>query len=371
MPHIAQNKEAGQALVLVALILTFLMMLILTCMEVAARYEERAQIEDALRQATRSSVQAFDYAAFARNGQLLREISAAAYGYFESRRTETVVTAVRSVPFGQQISADDLGTIELPLHRQIQLAGISNANAVIGKWAAREIGPNDLLQPSMLLDTAPDQPVYPSGQKLDKDTVPVPFSIATIGPLNVHDLVNVGYNAANGDPEMCRASGGEAQSAPAPAPEAIAGGEMRGRPFACRLMQRVKVLYVDDGKGLAYLQMTPYQSHTIWALQAAGVQMWGERYGATSDELPSMDRLDASQVDLSRLTMTMTDTLKLYNPQGFAGTIPGDNAAIPGQAGTLGQAQPTPSTSPSTGSGGASGQGAAPGNAIDSRDASQ
>src|SRR6266542_543861 len=76
MPHIAQNKEAGQALVLVALILTFLMMLILTCMEVAARYEERAQIEDALKQATRSAVQAFDYAAFARDGQLLRETSA-------------------------------------------------------------------------------------------------------------------------------------------------------------------------------------------------------------------------------------------------------------------------------------------------------
>jgi len=284
-------------------------------------------------------------------------LSAAAYGYFESRRTETVVIAVRSVPFGQQISADDLGTIELPLHRPIQLAGIADANAVIGKWAAREIGPNDLLQPTMLLDSAPDQPIYPSGQKLDKDTVPVPFSVATIGPLTVHDYVNVGYNAANGDPQMCRASGGEAQSAPAPtpAPEGIAGSELRGRPFACRLMQRVKVLYVDDGKGLAYLQMTPYQSHTIWALQAAGVQMWGERYGATSDELPSMDRLDASQVDLSRLTMTMTDTLKLYNPQGFGGTIPGDNAAIPGQAGTPGQPQPTP----------------APGNAVDTRDASQ
>ena len=72
-----QHHAQGQALVLVALILTFLMMLILTCMEVAARYEQRAQIEDALRQATRSSVQAFDYAAFARNGQLLRETSAA------------------------------------------------------------------------------------------------------------------------------------------------------------------------------------------------------------------------------------------------------------------------------------------------------
>ena len=280
-------------------------------------------------------------------------LSAATYGYFESRRTETVIVAVRSVPFGQQVTADDLGTIELPLHRPIQLAGIADANAVVGKWAAREIGPNDLLQSTMLLDTAPDQPVYPSGQKLDKDTVPVPFSIATIGPLTVRDFVNVGYNATSGDPEMCRASGGAVQSAPIVAP---ATDQPQGRPFACRLMQRVKVLYVDDGKGLAYLQMTPYQSHTIWALQAAGVQMWGERYGATSDELPSMDRLDASQVDLSRLTMTMTDTLKLYNPQGFGGTIPGDNAAIPGQTGTPGQ-QPQPL--------------AAPGNAIDMRDASQ
>jgi hypothetical protein len=77
--------------------------------------------------------------------------------------------------------------------------------------------------------------------------------------------------------------------------------------------------------------MTPYQSHTIWALQAAGVQMWGERYGATSDELPSLDRLDAGQITLDRLTMTLSDTLKLYSPQGFGGAIPGDNAAIPGQ----------------------------------------
>src|SRR5262245_37007401 len=99
-------------------------------------------------------------------------LGAGAYGYLESRRTETVVIAVRSVPFGQQISADDLGTIELPLHRPTQLAGISDANAIVGKWAAREIGPNDMVQPNMLLESAPDQPVYPSGQKLDKDTVP-------------------------------------------------------------------------------------------------------------------------------------------------------------------------------------------------------
>src|SRR5205085_4714545 len=70
------NTERGQALVLVALILTVLSALILTCIEVGGRYEELAEVEDALRQATRSSVQAFDYAAFARNGQKVRESSA-------------------------------------------------------------------------------------------------------------------------------------------------------------------------------------------------------------------------------------------------------------------------------------------------------
>jgi hypothetical protein len=262
-------------------------------------------------------------------------LSAATYGYLESRRTEAVIIAVRSVPFGQQITADDLGTIELPLHRPIQLAGIGDANAVVGKWAAREIGPNDLLQSTMLLDRAPDQPVYPSGQQLDKDTVPIPFSTATIGPLTVRDLVNVGYNASSGDAQLCRANGGDVSPAPAPASSQDTEGAAQGRPFACRLMQRVKILYVDDGKGVAYLQMTPYQSHTIWALQAAGVQMWGERYGATSDELPAMDRLDASQITTDRLTMTVSDTLKLYSPQGMGGGIPGTTNVIPGSSDTL------------------------------------
>lgn len=71
--HARHQHAPGQALVLVALVLTLVMMLMLSCMELAARYEQRAQIEDALAQATRSSVQAFDYAAFARGGQLLRE----------------------------------------------------------------------------------------------------------------------------------------------------------------------------------------------------------------------------------------------------------------------------------------------------------
>ena len=74
------QKARGQALVLVALILTFLMMLVLTCIEIGARYQELVEVEDALKQATRSSVQAFDYAAFARNGQLLRESASSVTG---------------------------------------------------------------------------------------------------------------------------------------------------------------------------------------------------------------------------------------------------------------------------------------------------
>jgi hypothetical protein len=274
---------------------------------------------------------------------LIIALSAATYGYIESRRTETVIIAVRSVPYGQQFTADDLGTIELPLHRPIQLAGIADPNQVIGTWAAREVGMNDFLQPTMLLATAPDQPIYPSGQKLDKDTVPIPFSTETIGPLTHRDLVNVGYNSTTGDPQMCLANGGSVSastSAPAPAAIGDSASYPQGRPFACRLLQRIKVLWVDIEKNVAYLQMTPYQAHTVWALQAANVQMWGERYGATSDELPSLDRLDAAQVELNRLTMNLTDTLKLYSPQGFAGAIPGSSSAIPGQQAVPG-AQPT------------------------------
>ena len=259
-------------------------------------------------------------------------LGAGAYGYLESRRTEQVVIALRAIPFGQQISADDLGTLELPLHRPAQLAGLRDATAIIGKWAAREIGPNDLLQPTMVLDTAPDQPVYPSGQQLDKDTVPVPFSTATIGPLTYRDFVNVGYNAASGDPQLCVTNGGAVQNASSvPAPEAPDDQTPQGRPFACRLLERVKVLFVDDAKGVAYLQMTPYQSHTIWALQAAGVSMWGERYGASSDALLAMDRLDASQVAPDKLVMTISDTLTLDSQAGGMSILPGDTSARPGQ----------------------------------------
>ena len=68
-----RHRSRGQSLVLVALILPFLIAFVLTCIEIGERFWEKAAIEDALQQATRSSVQNFRYSAFAENSQSLDE----------------------------------------------------------------------------------------------------------------------------------------------------------------------------------------------------------------------------------------------------------------------------------------------------------
>jgi Flp pilus assembly protein TadG len=64
-------RERGQSLVTIALILMFVVPLLLTGVEVGARFQERAQVEDALRQSARAGVQAFQYATFAADGSAL------------------------------------------------------------------------------------------------------------------------------------------------------------------------------------------------------------------------------------------------------------------------------------------------------------
>ena len=60
-------------MVMIALVLPFLVALALTAIEIATRLLEVAELEDALRQASRSSVQLLDYAALADNGQRISE----------------------------------------------------------------------------------------------------------------------------------------------------------------------------------------------------------------------------------------------------------------------------------------------------------
>jgi hypothetical protein len=233
---------------------------------------------------------------------ILVALGAAGYGYYEQRRTERVLIAVRPLRYGQQIVAEDLGTIELPLHRPPQLAGLTDPQQVIGKWASGDVRPNDLLQPSMLLDRAPDRPVYPSGEALTPGLVALPFSTRTIGPLTAQDSVNIGYNDASGDPSRCRDQGGTVQG-PQPDPVLAAAGQ--GQPYACRLLSGVNVLYVDSAKEVAYLELPPSAAQAIWAIQAAGLPLWGERYASSAPPLPPLQRLDPSQIEPSLLQLPL------------------------------------------------------------------
>ncbi|MEN9935030.1 MAG: hypothetical protein RLZZ387_1609 [Chloroflexota bacterium] len=70
-PPFTIQRHTGQSLAIVALLLPFLGALLMTAIELTERAIERAMVEDALRQATRSAAQTFDYAAFAADQQHL------------------------------------------------------------------------------------------------------------------------------------------------------------------------------------------------------------------------------------------------------------------------------------------------------------
>jgi Flp pilus assembly protein TadG len=81
-----RRRAPGQSLVLTALMLPFLAALVLTAMEIGARTWQRAQIEDALRQANRAAVQTWLYPAFASGSLSVRPVDVMQSGaaYFET-----------------------------------------------------------------------------------------------------------------------------------------------------------------------------------------------------------------------------------------------------------------------------------------------
>ncbi len=271
---------------------------------------------------------------------IMASLAAAAYGYIESRRTERVVIAARDIPYASRITVDDLAVIELPLHRPVQVAGITDPQAVIGQYATRQIGMNDLLNPGMLAASPPDEPVYPNGRKLERNMVPAPFALTGVGPVTDRDRLNIGFIAS--DPSLC-----DRERADVPlgtileAPTTLLVMSEGARSYACRWMSGIPILYIEGE--IAYLEMTPAQAHALRALQAANVALWAERYGTASDPLQYMDRLDAAQVILPDLTRPMTETLRI-EPQVVPGAtlpVPGANAPIPGAP-----AQPSPDAAP-------------------------
>ena len=258
---------------------------------------------------------------------LLAAVAFAMLGYLESQKTERVVVLARDVPYGRQLTAEDVVTVELPLHRPAQLAGVGDPATVVGQYAARNLGANDLAQPGMLMAAPPTQPVYPNGQQLAVNMVPVPFSVAALGPLSDRDRVNLGFSDPTVDPALCDAAKTAAASAAPTSPSPAGEGGPALRPYACRLLSSARVLWIDGG--VAYLELTPYQAQAVWAMQAAGVQLWGERYGLASDPLPAFERLDFGQVNgealLAPAPTPPPRTDPLVPPQ-----IPGANAPLPG-----------------------------------------
>jgi hypothetical protein len=255
---------------------------------------------------------------------LLAAIGFAILGYLESQKTEQVVVLVRDVPYGQRISAEDVGLVELPLHRPVQLAGLTRDGAVVGQYAARNLAANDLAQPTMLMAEPPTQPVYPNGEQLTANMVPMPFSVAALGPVGHRDLVNIGYSDPSGDPALCDETRQALANERPSTLTAVGDAAVAYRPYACRLLSSVRVLWIDGG--VAYLELTPYQAQAIWALQAAGLQLWGERYGVTSDPLPAFDRLDAGQLSVDALLAPVPTPLPREDlaVPGTSTTIPGD-----------------------------------------------
>lgn len=248
------------------------------------------------------------------------------YGYIESRRTERIAIAATDIPYGTQITSDHLGTIEVPRYRPEQIAGITSPASIIGQYAARDMGINDVVNASMLMANPPDQPVYPNGAELTPNHVPVPFSTETIGPLTDRDRLNIGFTDPNGDPQLCDDVQAAAQGEPTRLQ--TLQGELY-RPYACRFLSDVRVLYVESGT--AYLELSPFQAQAIWAIQAAGLPLWGERYGESSDELPPLTRLDIGQVDAEALTAPVpTPQAEEGDAEAGERTIPGSDSAIPG-----------------------------------------
>lgn len=214
-------------------------------------------------------------------------LTAAGYGLLQSSAQDQVLVAVRDIPYGQQIAAADVKIIALPKHRAAELQGIPNAGLVVGNWAGRTIHAGDVVQPQAVAASDMAQPVYPNGILLPSDHVAVPFEINAVGPITDRDVLNIGVSGQ--DATVCSGT----QSVVAPDVAAV--------PFACRVFDRIRILYIDVDTGTAFLAMTPYQAQAYRAYQASGVTIWAERYGAASRMLPILDRLDVNAINADQL----------------------------------------------------------------------
>jgi len=100
-----QRAVPGQSLVLIAIMLPFLVILVMGAMRIGWKIMQRGQVEDALRQSTRSAVQTFDYQAFAKNSQDFR--ATACQGSITSGCAGNAVAELASQLFAINLQSTD------------------------------------------------------------------------------------------------------------------------------------------------------------------------------------------------------------------------------------------------------------------------
>jgi hypothetical protein len=224
------------------------------------------------------------------SGGMLGAVIMATLAWRESTRQEAVLVVARDLAAGSQLSSADIDVVWLPQHRPAVLRGISDRQQVIGQYSLRELRAGDLLQPTMLQAQAPTAPRYANGRRLTSGMVPFAFSLRGIGPISESDLVNLGFSDSGGAVQLC---GGTSAAAV-------------GTAYACRLISRVRILAIDAAAGQLYLEVTPYQAQSLYALQAAGVLLWAERYAADGPPLPVLSRLESRAIERARLEADRT-----------------------------------------------------------------
>lgn len=239
-------------------------------------------------------------------------IMASVWLFWESRRFEPVVIALRDIPAGRQITATDLAVMDLPVQRPESLRGFREAAAVIGQYAEVAILANSVIVPRMVQPDPPTTLVYPNGRSLPPEMVAVPIKVAELGPLTDRDVLNIGFISDR--PEYCdRVQADRSGAIPPPAAERSDGaGSTAALPkFACRWASALPIVYLDQETKTAYVAMTPAQSLAYHALRAAEVELWMERYSAAGVPLQYLDRRYPNQVTLAELTDPASVTVRV------------------------------------------------------------
>lgn len=254
---------------------------------------------------------------------------ASAWLYWESRRFEPVVVAVRDIVAGQQITAQDLGIVDMPRDRPDAVRGFGDPSAVIGNYAEVTILANTVIVPRMVRANPPTEITYPNGRALPPNMVGVPIDVSTLGPVTDRDALNIGF--ISDQPSYCERALASSINPDAPPPvvstlpvvpavgqpspesgemPVVQQGSTEPPRYACRWASSLSILYIDPDRSLAYVAMTPAQSLAYQALRATGAEVWFERYSLASQPLQYLDRRYLQQVSLGELTDPVETTLR-------------------------------------------------------------